>query len=243
MSHVILSHKQEGVLTITLNRPEKLNCINWQMLQELKNLLLEAERDPQVRVVCIKGEGGRAFSTGADLKEFAALRGEEVTRWIVTGNEVFNLLEDLPKPTLALIQGYALGGGLELALACDLRIGTHSATFGFPELKNGWIPGWGGMTRLKALLGMAKAKELIFLSDRINASQAYEHGLLHFLTDEANLQETVSSLTTKLTQLDARVFSFAKAALHNPSRSTRGADLLFDSMATEYSVNKGTTNR
>jgi enoyl-CoA hydratase/carnithine racemase len=238
MPNVIISHKQEGILTITLNRPEKLNCINWQMLQELKNLLLEAEHDTQVRAICIRGEGSRAFSTGADLKEFGALTSDQVQQWIRYGNEVFNLLEELPKPTLAIVQGYALGGGLELALACDFRIGTHSATFGFPEVGNGWIPGWGGMTRLKALLGMARAKEMVFLSDRISAQQAYQYGLINFLTDEAGLEEMVLAVVNKLTQLDARVFGFAKAALNDPARTTRGADLLFDIIATEYSVNK-----
>jgi enoyl-CoA hydratase len=223
------------VCTITLNRPSKHNCIRSEMLAHLKEKLYEAEHNPQANVIVITGAGEKAFSTGGDLKEFSGLHQQQVSEWIKLGNEVFNQLENLPKPTIAVINGYAYGGGLELALACDLRIASEQASFCNPELEKGWIPGWGGMTRLRRLVGEAKAKEIIYLSEILSAREALAIGLVNKVFTNSLLADEVARLTEKLSRLDSTVFSLAKAALGDPYRQTTGADLLYDILATGYS--------
>lgn len=231
MSDKILVTTRESVREITLNNPAKMNCMGFEMLRALKAALSEASADPSVRVVLIRGAGDRAFSTGADLKEFQSLPPEKADEWIEFGNELFNMVEDLPKPTTALINGYAIGGGLELALACDFRLGTQSAVLASVEVQHGWLPGWGGMTRLRRLLGESRAKEVVLLCEKIPAGDALRMGLLTKILSEGKEDQELSALTDHLSTLDPEAFKLAKSALMDPHRSTRGADLQFDVMA------------
>ncbi|MGK7396824.1 MAG: enoyl-CoA hydratase/isomerase family protein [Candidatus Cyclobacteriaceae bacterium M3_2C_046] len=225
--------------TITINYPEKLNSLDQEMLQSLGEMLEQVARDEQVRVLILQGAGHKAFSAGGNLKNFQALSVQEVAEWIQKGQKVFNQLENLPKPTLALIRGYALGGGLELALACDFRLATPDACLAFPELQHGWIPGWGGLSRLRRLVGEVKAKQMIFMGERIQATQALDWGLINQIIAPEKSKEIVDEFLKPLYQLDLFVFNLAKNALHT-DRNTQDQDILFDILATQYSKYRST---
>jgi len=230
MEKIILEIENK-VAFVILNNPAKMNCMGFQMLHELEETLSEVERNADVHVVVFKGAGERAFSTGADLKEFQSLSGEKASEWIEYGNQVFNQIENLKKPTVAFINGYAMGGGLELALACDFRIGTESAILCSPELQHGWLPGWGGMTRLRRLLGEVKAKEVIMLCEKIPAREALEMGLLNRIENEDGT--VMMRLLEHLGSLKNSAFVLAKTALQNPNRTTSGVDIQFDVLAMQ----------
>lgn len=216
---------------ITLNNPAKLNCIGFQMLYELEAAIENVEKNPDAGVVVFKGAGDRAFSTGADLKEFQSLSGKQIEEWILLGNNVFNRIENLGKPTIAYINGYAMGGGLELALACDFRIATATAIFCSPELQHGWLPGWGGMTRLRRLLGELKAKEIVMMNEKIPANEALNMGLINKIDTE---NETVlNQFTEHLKLIKPNVFTLAKYALMETGRTTTGTALYLDVLATK----------
>lgn len=231
------SQIKKKVLYITLNSPEKHNCFGLSELQEIKNVLRENEPEPGVQAVVFKGAGDRSFSTGADLNQFKELDRQGTAEWIKKGHQVFNYIEFYPKPTLAVIQGYALGGGLELALACDFRIASENATFGCPELRHGWLPGWGGIHRLKKIAGQSKAKEIVFLAEQITADEAARIGLISHLTTPEQLEQKTGELLDKLLQLEPNVFAMAKAALSGPAYTDAPSspDFWFDILSTFYS--------
>jgi enoyl-CoA hydratase/carnithine racemase len=235
MEPLVTAYRVDRCLTITLNRPQKMNCIDREMLQLLDQQITDAEMDRQVNVIVIRGAGQRAFSSGGDLKGFTALDEVQVVDWIRHGNDVFNRVENVLKPTVAVIQGYAYGGGLELALACDFRIAASDATFCNPELRHGWIPGWGGMARLRRLVGEAKAKELVFLGDVIDAATAHHIGLVSRLVDDGDLEATLQKMVNTLSDAPSEALAFAKAALMDPSRQTFGTDLMLDMLSNRWS--------
>lgn len=213
MTHKIIYHIKDSVAGITLNNPAKLNCMGFEMLHGLDEAVESAGNDPEVRVVLLKGAGERAFSTGADLNEFQSLSTEKTSEWIEYGNAVFNKIEKLPKPTVALINGYAMGGGLELALCCDFRLGTETAIVSNPELQHGWLPGWGGMTRLRRLIGEAKAKEVVMLSEKIPAMQALNFGIFTRILTGGQENEELNAFLNHLSGIKQEVFALAKEAL------------------------------
>ena len=233
MSDKIILKISGQVGQIILNNPEKLNCMGFAMLEELDQALQKVARLQEVRVLLIKGAGDRAFSTGADLKEFSAQTRAQSDRWIRYGNEVFNALESLPIPTVSLIRGYAVGGGLELAICCDFRLGTESAILSSPELQHGWLPGWGGMTRLRKLIGEARAKEVVMLNQKIPAEDAFRMGLLSRILTNGSEDEEVGVFLEHLASLKPAAFSLAKRALMDEGRTTRGSDIDFDILALQ----------
>lgn len=227
----IICEFKNNVVYITLNNPAKLNCMGFQMLEELNSAIAEVEKDSAIKVVVIKGAGEKAFSTGADLKEFHELPDEKKARWIEFGNEVFNRIENLAKPTVAYINGYAIGGGLELALACDFRVGTQSAKISSPELQHGWLPGWGGMTRLRRLIGEVRAKEVVMLCEKISAPDALNIGILTKIENDEN--EALINLIGHLSKLKNSAFKLAKTVLQDTARTTCGTDVQFDVLAMQ----------
>jgi enoyl-CoA hydratase/carnithine racemase len=230
----IIYEQKESVGFITLNNPAKMNCMGFELLHGLNDTVEEIKTNPDVKVVVFQGAGDRAFSTGADLKEFRALSADDLKKWIVFGNEIFNKIETLNKPTIAFINGYALGGGLELALASDFRIGTQTAVLGSPELEHGWLPGWGGITRLRRLLGEIKAKEIVMLNQKLNAEESLKLGLLNRIDDEN--KEQLNFFTHHLRNLKPQVFELAKTALQDENRTTFGTDIQFDVLAAQIAL-------
>jgi len=231
-SKKIIYKTENDVAFITLNNPTKLNCIGFQMLNELNEVLIKVERDHEVRVVVFKGAGERAFSTGADLNEFQSLSEENAKKWIQFGNKVFNRIENLNKSTIAYINGYALGGGLELALTCDFRMGNETAIFASPELQHGWLPGWGGMTRLRRLLGEVKSKEVVLLSEKIQADKALEMGLINRIV-QSEEDSLFIDMINHLRKIKPTAYNLAKVILMDEFRTTRGADIQFDLLAMQ----------
>jgi enoyl-CoA hydratase/carnithine racemase len=225
-------YKENGsAAEITLNNPEKMNCMGFEMLRELDRLMDKIGRNDKIRAVLIRGAGDRAFSTGADLKEFRTLSPEQAEEWILSGNLLFNKIGRLPKPTVAFLEGYVMGGGLEMALACDFRLGTVRTIISSPELQHGWLPGWGGMTRLRWLLGEARAKEVVMLNERIPATEALRLGLVTRILKEGGEMEEMDAFLDHLTGLKPSAFKLAKEALMDRNRTTEGPDLQFDIQA------------
>ncbi|MFL5759344.1 MAG: enoyl-CoA hydratase/isomerase family protein [Thermomicrobiales bacterium] len=187
------------VATVTLNREDKLNAIDPEMLAALERIVRLIERDPGVRVVILTGAGARAFCVGADVNAWAALEPLEMwRRWVRDGHYVFDTIARLRQPVIAAINGYALGGGLELALAADVRIAAAGAQFGTPEVKIGTVPGWGGTQRLPALIGMGRAKQLIFTGARIGPDIAERWGLVNEVVTNESLAARARELAEEI---------------------------------------------
>jgi enoyl-CoA hydratase/carnithine racemase len=224
----------DNILSITLNNPEKHNCFGITELEEMERTLKHSESDPEVKAVVFRGAGERSFSTGANLKQFTGLNKQGVQNWIRRGQEVFKYIERYPRPTVAVIQGYALGGGLELALSCDFRIAGEDAVFGSPELRHGWLPGWGGIHRLKNIIGQARTREMIFLAEHISAGEAFRFGLINRITKKDELEKVTSEMTEKLLQLNPDAFAMAKAAISGSGTAapTSEQEIWFDILST-----------
>lgn len=188
----ILFEVQDQVALVTINRPKVLNALNPATLDELAAVLSEISQDDQVRALVITGAGDKAFVAGADISEFPKMNGLQARIFAEKGQKVFFALEDLPIPTIACVNGFALGGGCELAMSCDFIYASQKAKFGQPEINLGIIPGFGGTQRLARLVGRAKAKELCMVGAPITADQARELGLVaQVFTPEDLLSKTL----------------------------------------------------
>lgn len=184
----ILYKKEKSIALIILNRPDNLNAISLKLAKELEQIFDEIDNDNSVRVVILTGSG-RAFSVGADIKEIMSPGQASLATWVARGKPLpfFNKIENLDKPVIGAINGLAIGGGCELALACDLRIASSTAKFGFGEIKIGTIPTGGGTVRAPRLIGIGKAKEMLFFGDPINAKEAYRLGLVNKIVPPKSL--------------------------------------------------------
>ncbi len=182
-----LRYEIEGpVATVTVRRPEALNALSSELLQELAEVPELVAENTEIRVLIFTGEGDKAFVAGADIEEIAAITDVFVAReFALLGQEVFSAIAASPVPTIAAINGYALGGGLELALACDIRVAAREAKLGLPEVGLGLIPGFGGTQRLPRLIGLGRALELILSGRHVRAEEAREMGLVNFVADDA----------------------------------------------------------
>jgi len=200
MEETILWSHEDAVGVITLNRPESLNAMNEEMLDRIGSVLDEAEGDAGTRAIVIEASGEKAFCVGADLKGRAREDAAGVTEdpLGVRVRLVFGHLETLRMPVIAAIHGYCLGGGLELALACDLRVAADTAQFGFPEAKVGSIPGAGGTQRATRLIGPARAKELMFTGERIDAAEAHRIGLVNRVVPASSLAKEARDLAATI---------------------------------------------
>jgi enoyl-CoA hydratase len=198
-SEYILCEVKNGVLVITINRPDKLNALNIQTIEELHDTLVEAENQPEIRAVIITGAGQKAFVAGADISEFANFSVEQGKLLSANGHfKIFNFIENFSKPMIAAVNGFALGGGLELAMACHIRVVSENAKMGLPEVSLGVIPGYGGTQRLAQLLGKGKAFEMILTADMISAQDAYKWGLANYVTTQENLLDKCFEITGKI---------------------------------------------
>lgn len=224
---------RDGIAFITLDRPERLNALTLGILERLDEVIAEVERDADVRAVVVSGAGNRGFSAGADVLEWGALAAEDPLamwrRWDRTGHRVLDRLETLPVPVIAAVHGLVLGGGLELALAADLRVASDDTTVGLPEVTIGASPGWGGARRLAALVGVGRAKELVLIGEPILASTALAWGLVNEVTTQDALLPRATALATRIAANAPIAVQLAKAALNAATGS--GASLAVEGLA------------
>jgi enoyl-CoA hydratase len=195
----LLSETNEGVCYITINRPKQLNALNGETIVELNQAITAADTDSDVRCIILTGAENKAFVAGADIKEFAEfdkIKGENLAR---KGQELlFDLLENAATPSIAAINGFALGGGLELAMACHIRIASDNAKMGLPEVSLGVIPGYGGTQRLASLVGKGKAMEMITTAGMLSANEAKEWGLVNYVCAQEELIPMAEKLASKI---------------------------------------------
>ncbi|MCL6476934.1 MAG: enoyl-CoA hydratase/isomerase family protein [Peptococcaceae bacterium] len=183
----LILEKEENIALITVNRPKVLNALNADLLKELEAVLEEIEKDDQVRVVIITGAGDKAFVAGADIAFMSRLNPLEAKSFSQLGQRVFSKIENLSKPVIAAVNGFALGGGNELAMACDVRVASETAKFGQPEVQLGLIAGFGGTQRLSRLVNPGLAKEILFAADQYDAQSAYRIGLVNHVVPAGEL--------------------------------------------------------
>ncbi len=205
--------KKDKIAVITMNRPEKRNALNSEVRQELYTVLKQIDSDKNIRSVIITG-AGEAFVAGADIQAMKNYTVEEAIESSRTGSQIFSYIEALRPPVIAAINGWALGGGLELALACDIRICSENAQFGQPEVKIGLLPGYGAGIRLPRIIGIAKAKEMIYFGKIITAHEAQKVGLVTLVTSTSDLLLKAMELAQKLVQGPAAI-SLAKQAINS----------------------------
>ncbi|MDX9820386.1 MAG: enoyl-CoA hydratase/isomerase family protein [Syntrophales bacterium] len=223
MAYETLNFEREsGMVVVTLNRPNQMNSINTAMQKDLKDLLNEIENDSSIRVVVITG-GEKCFCTGRDIKEVfpPGVRPP-------SSRNYFKRIEDLDRPTIAAVSGYCLGGGLELALCCDLRIASDTARFGLAEIKVGRVPGAGGMQRLPRLIGITKAKEMLYTGNPIDAEEAHRVGLVNKVVPVASLMDESRSMAQTLLDRPSHALKIAKRCVNEGMQLDLPSALRFD---------------
>lgn len=212
---VLTEMLENNALLITINRPDKLNALNRKTIDDLHEVLVEAEQNKEVRSIIIKGAGEKAFVAGADIAEFAHYSVEEGKQMSSLGHfKIFNFLENYSKPTIAAINGFALGGGLELALACHIRVATENSKLGFPEVGLGVIPGYGGTQRLAHLVGKGKAFEMILTGEMVDAKDAYQWGLVNALVNASELMSKCMDIVKKISTKSPTAIAAAIRAIN-----------------------------
>jgi len=228
---ILLTEHQDGVTVITLNRPEVMNSFNFALLHALAVKITDIRFDPDVRVIIITGAGDRAFCSGADLKERATLSPIQVKEYIFTIRNLFTAIELLNKPVIAAVNGVALGGGTELALASDIRIASETASMGLTETRLAIIPGAGGTQRLPRLVGKGKAKELIFTGKRIGAAEAAQIGLVNRVCAPEALIDTCRQMAAEICETGPVAIEQAKYAINYGMETDLSTGLAIESNA------------
>lgn len=197
MENLKIDHS-DGIVTIAISRPEAMNALNLKTLSELIVVLQQTYQQPDYRGIILTGDGEKAFVAGADIKELSALTQDQALAFAQNGHRLFKLMEDCPKPVIAAVNGYALGGGCELAMACHIRIASENAKFGQPEVNLGIIPGYGGTQRLTQLVGRGKALELMMTGDLISAMEAKEIGLVNHVVAKDELMSSAGKMMSRI---------------------------------------------
>mgnify|MGYP006420845925 CR=1 FL=1 len=203
--HHLLLDASQGILTITLNRPDKLNALNIALIGEVRQAVQMGIDDDAIFGMILTGSGEKAFAAGADIAEFKDFSIRKGNRMSMRGHDAFNLIEGSPKPVFAAVNGFALGGGLELAMACHLRIASENAHFGQPEINLGVVPGYGGSQRLPRLVGRARATEMLLTGRNLKSGEALQAGLVSQVVPQAELQDTVRKLMANISEKSPRV--------------------------------------
>ena len=215
----LLTELAEGILTVTINRPDKLNALNQQVLEELNQILDDIYKDNAIKGVILTGSGPKAFVAGADISGFLSVSGAEGALLAKKGQDIFFKIENCPKPFVAAVNGFALGGGCELAMSCHFRIASENAKFGQPEVNLGLIPGYGGTQRLTQLVGKGRAMELMMTADMVDAATAHQIGLVnHVVPSEELFDFTIKSMEKILSKSPVaigKVIAAVNAAFDN----------------------------
>ncbi len=213
---------QDGILWITIDRPDKLNALNTTVMKELDSVLEAAEEDGAVHAVVVTGSGDKAFVAGADIAELNTLGPDAAKEFSLRGQSVFNRLERMNKPTVAAVNGFALGGGCELAMSCHMRVATTNAVFGQPEVKLGLIPGYAGTQRLPRLVGKGRALEILLSGKNVTAEEAEKIGLVNRVVEPVELTQAVTGLLTGILRNGPHAVARCLEAV------TYGLDMAFD---------------
>ncbi|MBZ5562131.1 MAG: enoyl-CoA hydratase/isomerase family protein [Acidobacteriia bacterium] len=211
----LLFEKRQGLAYVTVNRPDKLNALNRRVMEELLNCFQAIQKDEEIRIVILTGAGEKAFVAGADINELAVQSPVEGKETSQRGQRVLDLIENLGKPVIAAINGYALGGGCEIAMACTLRIAAENARLGQPEVKLGIIPGYAGTQRLARLVGKGRGLEMILTGDPISAQEAYRIGLVNQVVPQAELLAAAEKLAQKIMANAPLAIRFALEAVNH----------------------------
>jgi enoyl-CoA hydratase len=211
----ILSEKDGYFQLITINRPNQLNALNKETIAELSDAFTQADKDKNVRVIIVTGSGEKAFVAGADIKEFYKFSIEEGKNLSAQGHKIlFDLVENLSTPVIAAINGFALGGGLELAMSCHIRVASENAKLGLPEVSLGVIPGYGGTQRLAQLVGKGKAFEMITTAQMISAQEAYQYHLVNYVTPINELIDKAKEIASKIAKNSPTAIASAIRAIN-----------------------------
>ena len=211
----LLLEKDAAVATITFNNPKALNALTEETFTGMESLLDELENDAEIRVIILTGAGDKAFIAGGDISHLARLDAEGARQFALLAQRVIDRIETFPKPVIAAVNGYCLGGGNELAMGCDLRIAADSAKFGQPEVKLGIIPGFAGTQRLSRLVGKGRAKEMIFSGEMIDAAEACRIGLVNRVVAKDRLIKEAKALAMKMCDKSASAIRLSKEAIDN----------------------------
>lgn len=230
----ITVQRQDRIGTLQLCRPDGLNLLNTASLSGLLSTLAELERDPDVRVIVIAGQ--KNFCAGADIKEMADMTPDQARAFAVLGHSVCNAIERMAKPVIAAVGGFALGGGCELALACDLRIASEDSRWGLPEMNLGLIPGFGGTQRLTRIIGQARAKELIFTAAPIGAEEAHAIGLVNRVLPVLELSQKVMETAESIALKSPLTLRSAKMLINNVQQAGHGLGLEITAFAECFST-------
>jgi enoyl-CoA hydratase len=226
MYSTLLAETEKGICTLTINRPDKLNALNKTVFDELDAFLKDVYENPEIRAVIITGAGSKSFVAGADIQEFQELSAEDGKKMAKRGQDIFFRIEQSPKPMVAAVNGFALGGGCELAMACHFRIASVKAKFGQPEVNLGLIPGYGGTQRMVQLIGKGRALELLMTARMITAAEAKEYGLVNDVTEP-------DQLIPRTKEILAEILSKAPLAL---TSCIKAANAVHDNQANGYEV-------
>ena len=240
----IISEHREGICYLTVNRPNQLNALNETTIFELNKAIIKADNDKQVKVIILTGSEKKAFVAGADIKEFSsfdATSGQNLAR---KGQELlFDLLENLATPSIAAINGFALGGGLELAMACHIRIASENSKMGLPEVSLGVIPGYGGTQRLTKLVGPGKAYEIILTADMITANEAKEIGLINHVCSAEELMNKATTIANRIIRNSPcaieKTIKAINKGLYNTQKGYEEEKKLFGSCFKSNDFNEG----
>jgi enoyl-CoA hydratase/carnithine racemase len=239
MADVLLRERRDHVFILTLNRPEAMNCFNFEMLRALGDAVREVNFDPEVRAVIITGAGGSskpAFCTGADLAERRTMSDDDVRRFIYTISSTFADADNLRMPTICAINGFAFGGGLELALACDIRFAASSAVMGLTETSLAVIPGAGGTQRLPRIIGVSRAKEMIYTAKRISAQEALAYGLVNYVVEPDQLIAASLDMAAKIARNGPVAVRQAKLAINKGMQCSLDVGLKVESTAYDITI-------
>jgi len=210
----IQTEKKEDVAIVRINRPEKLNAMNIDAIKEMGNVMDQLDKDDSVKVVMVTGSGEKAFSAGADIEYMSKISPLEAEQYALTGHTTLNKIENLNKPVIAAVNGYALGGGCELALSCDIRIASKNAAMGQPEVTIGICPGWGGTQRLMRVIGPSRAKDLIYTGRRISADEAFQMGLVNKVVELPQLMDECMNIARQIAKNSAIAVRVSKTLLN-----------------------------
>lgn len=220
--------RKEGIAYVTLQRPKVLNALNRATLEELRDALVEAREDAEVRVVILTGAGEKAFVAGADINELAQQTAASAKEFSLFGQSVFHILETMGKPSICAIHGFALGGGCELALACSIRLASKTARLGQPEVNLGIIPGYGGSQRLARLCGKGVAHELCLTGEMINAEEALRIGLVNHIYEPGELMAAAEAMARKMIQKAPLAVKYCMEAIERGSEMPQEEGLFLE---------------